>query len=452
MMPKKIMAPAALLKEFALTKREMRRIIKDFHGEMERGLCEKPSSLKMLPTYVDRPTGNERGAYIALDLGGTNFRVLTLELKGKGRIAGLKVMKFAIPKKIMTGEGKELFLFLARSIKKFLLADRARLDKAIDLGFTFSFPIKQRSVASGDLVVWTKGFEAKGVVGMDVVGLLKEALMREGLSGIRVSALANDTVGTLMARAYSDPSCDVGVIIGTGTNACYTESLEKIKKLQDLAGRSGHMIINIEWGNFNKLKATRYDRLLDEATDNPGCQILEKMVSGMYLGEVARLVLADLAKRSILPCGSKFLAAFRKPMSLKSEYVSMIESDRSSGLSKMDALLNSLGVSGSSAEERMLIKSACGIVSTRAAGISASAMAAVVTKIDPAVSKKHTIAIDGSVYEKHPGFSAKIKNALKEILGRKASRIRIVLSKDGSGKGAAIIAAVAAQKRGRPDA
>ena len=275
MMPKKIMAPAALLKEFALTKREMRRIIKDFHGEMERGLCEKPSSLKMLPTYVDRPTGNERGAYIALDLGGTNFRVLTLELKGKGRIAGLKVMKFAIPKKIMTGEGKELFLFLARSIKKFLLADRARLDKAIDLGFTFSFPIKQRSVASGDLVVWTKGFEAKGVVGMDVVGLLKEALMREGLSGIRVSALANDTVGTLMARAYSDPSCDVGVIIGTGTNACYTESLEKIKKLQDLAGRSGHMIINIEWGNFNKLNKTWYDRMLDKATDNPGCQVLE---------------------------------------------------------------------------------------------------------------------------------------------------------------------------------
>ena len=55
-------ALGALKRDFALTKNRMRRIIKDFHSEMERGLCKKPSSLKMIPTYVDRPTGNEKGS------------------------------------------------------------------------------------------------------------------------------------------------------------------------------------------------------------------------------------------------------------------------------------------------------------------------------------------------------------------------------------------------------
>lgn len=410
-------ALGALKKDFALTKEEMQGIIKDFHGEMKRGLRKKPSSLKMLPTYVDRPTGREKGAYIALDLGGTNFRVLTLVLKGGGRIAGLKVMKFAIPKKVMKGEGKELFSFLARSVKKFLSAGAS----GVDLGFTFSFPIKQRSVASGDLVVWTKGFEAKGVVGRDVVVLLKEALRREGLNGIRVSALANDTVGTLVARAYSDRSCDVGVIIGTGTNACYTE-------------RARHMIINIEWGNFNKLRKTRYDKFLDSQTDNPGCQILEKMVSGMYLGEVVRLVLVELARNGAFECGAKLLGAFKKPMSLKSEYVSMVEAGKPSVLTAFTQ------------GDRRIIREVCDMVSVRAARISAAVMAAVVTKMDPALSRKHTIALDGSVYEKHPGFSGNIKKGLKELFGSRASRIKLVLSKDGSGKGAAIIAAVAASE------
>jgi len=52
--------------------------------------------------------------------------------------------------------------------------------------------------------------------------LLAAACKRKGLDVV-LEALVNDTVGTLMARAYSDPKCRVGVILGTGTNACYRE-------------------------------------------------------------------------------------------------------------------------------------------------------------------------------------------------------------------------------------
>jgi hexokinase len=357
-------------------------------------------------------------------------------------------MKFSIPKEAMTGEGKALFSFLVSCIAKFLKKNGIDTDRHFELGFTFSFPVKQRSVASGKLVVWTKGFDARGVVGKDVVVLLREALKRERLAGIRVAALANDTVGTLMARAYSDKYCDMGVIIGTGTNACYTERISRITKLRGFTvGGESRMIVNIEWGNFDKLKKTVYDIRLDRATDNPGRQILEKMVSGMYLGELVRLALVRLSEKGLFFCGTAFLD-ITKPISLKSEHVSLIESDRSPGLSKTGLLLKKLGVTGSSRNDRCIIKDVCGAVSDRAARISAAAMAAVITRMDPAVSDKHSIAIDGSVYGKHPNFSRNIGRALKEIFGHKASRINLVLSKDGSGKGSAIIAAVAASKYG----
>jgi hexokinase len=64
--------------------------------------------------------------------------------------------------------------------------------------------------------------------------------------------------------------------------------------------------------------------------------------------------------------------------------------------------------------------------------------------MDPKLLRRHTVAIDGSVYEKHPHFAVNMRLALKEIFAEKASFVKIVLAKDGSGKGAAIIAATAA--------
>lgn len=416
-----------LEKDFALSVAGMRRIIRDMNLEMTRALSGKRSSLKMIPTYVGRPTGEERGEFLALDLGGTNFRVISLVLKGHGDISGLHVMKFALKKRDITSTDTALFGFLARSVKKFIKKENLGLNPSMSLGFTFSFPVKQTSIAGGKLVAWTKGFSARGVVGRDVVELLRKALLREGLSNLKVEALANDTVGTFVARAYSDRSCDMGVIIGTGTNACYVED---------------KTIINIEWGNFDKLKCTVYDRQLDAYTDNPSSQRLEKMVSGMYLGELVRLALCDISKRRLLFKG-KIPPKLAKPMSLKSEHVSSIESDRSAGLSKIGAILKDLGAPASCKTDRMIVRAVCCMISRRAARISASAIAGVITRIDPNVSKRHVVAIDGSVYEKHFGFSKELRAALKEILGKRAHRIALVLSKDGSGKGSAIIAAVA---------
>ena len=51
--------------------------------EFKRGLSSDGQTLKMLPSYVTTlPTGNETGCYLALDLGGTNFRVCQVHLTG----------------------------------------------------------------------------------------------------------------------------------------------------------------------------------------------------------------------------------------------------------------------------------------------------------------------------------------------------------------------------------
>ncbi len=57
--------------------------------EMFKGLDDKThpvADIKMFPTYVrSLPDGTERGDILALDLGGTNFRVLLINLD-KGEI------------------------------------------------------------------------------------------------------------------------------------------------------------------------------------------------------------------------------------------------------------------------------------------------------------------------------------------------------------------------------
>ncbi len=430
---------------FNISTDEIKKIISDFHSQMVSGLRGGESSLKMIPAYVDKPMGKEKGGFIALDLGGTNLRIAQIELKGKGGVIKTAERKFVLEKKHITNTQDELFGFIAGCIKKFIEEEKLDFNKQCGLGFTFSFPVKQTGIASGVLLRWTKGFAARGVKGKDVVKLLNQALLKKGLSNLKIAALVNDTVGTLAARAYKERNCDVGVILGTGTNACYRERLSSIVKWKGYKQPRARMIVNIEWGNFDKLPLTVYDRQMDKFSANPGEQILEKMVSGMYLGELVRLILKDFIERKMLFKQNK-PAVFNKAGSFKAEYMSRIEGDCSADLSGTGVLLKDLGFPCSALSERKLIKRICQLISNRGARISAAVLAAVITRIDPYLSQKHTIAIDGSLYEKHPGFSMNMRAALRQVFAKKASRVRMVLTKDGSGIGAAIIAALAMQK------
>ncbi|KAF6160170.1 hypothetical protein GIB67_016606 [Kingdonia uniflora] len=143
----------------------LRQIVDAMAVEMHAGLAsEGGSKLKMLLTYIDNlPNGNEKGTYYALDLGGTNFRVLRVQLGGKtSKILGQEVERQPIPQHLMSSTSEELFDFIALALKQFV--DREGNDSELppgigwELGFTFSFPVKQKDVSSGILMKWTKGF------------------------------------------------------------------------------------------------------------------------------------------------------------------------------------------------------------------------------------------------------------------------------------------------------
>ena len=64
-------------------------------------------------------------------------------------------------------------------------------------------------------------------------------------------------------------------------------------------------VINTEWGAFGDngeldFVVTKWDRAVDEMSVNPGKQIFEKMISGMYMGELIRQVLVDLMKDDLI--------------------------------------------------------------------------------------------------------------------------------------------------------
>ncbi len=415
---------------------------KSFHSEMQKGLFGQFSSLKMLPAYVTRSCGMEKGQFLAIDLGGTNLRVLMVSLDGKGNVLVDAVKKVSLSDSIMKGSTEELFDFIASCVELFFKENEIRRDINYHLGFTFSFPVEQSAIDSGNLIQWTKGFNIKDGIGDDVAILLQKAFKHRQLHCIKISALINDTVGTLMEKSYSNSTCDMGVILGTGTNACYLEQIDKIKKSQFDPSKQD-MIVNMEWGNFNGCKGTSYDKTLDNESINPGTQRFEKMIAGMYLGELSRLIICDMIEKNLLFTGIATDTLWAKGI-LKTDDMSLIATDKTTFLSETNTFLSELGITGSSLADREILQKIFYTVSKRAARIAAAAIVSVVQWMDPLLIRNHLIAIDGSVFEKYPLFKQYMDDLLSEYFKDKSIFIELVQAEDGSGKGAAITASTLA--------
>lgn len=427
-----------------------------FVKELEKGLSKTGGSIPMNVTWVmDWPTGKEKGRYLALDMGGTNMRVAEIELDGD-RGFDTTQSKYHMPDDIKTGTADRLWDYIADCLSKFLEShhgeDHGLTD--IPLGFTFSYPCTQPAINKGILQRWTKGFDIDGVENHDVAPMFAEALRKRNVP-VKLTALINDTTGTLVASNYVDPETKMGCIFGTGCNAAYFDKVKNIPKLEghipkDISPEQD-MAINCEWGAFDNehkvLPRTAYDIQIDEESPRPGQQAFEKMIAGYYMGEIMRLVLLDLHDQGLM-FENQDLTVMREPYKLDTSFLSRIEEDPWENLTDVEILfLKELGLV-TTQHERELVRRLAELIGTRAARLSSCGVAAICKKTG--MTQAHAGA-DGSVFNKYPHFRERGAQALKEIFkwdikNPRDYPIKIVAAEDGSGVGAALIAALTAKR------
>lgn len=419
--------PLSSLKETALK----------FKEEMRQGLDRKKSSLKMLPAFIGKPSGREKGVFLALDFGGTNVRVMLVKLLGGGNYEILNRLSFPL-KNNAAGfdytapsiDKKELFAYISRNIG--LLAGEQNNYR---LGHAFSFPCEHTALNRAFLLKWTKEIRTSGLEGQDVGAVLEHALEQEGLKNVLPCAIINDTVGTLLTGAYSDSGCDIGSVLGTGHNTCYVQ--------RDFPRTGSNMVINIEAGGFNQIRQTKYDRLLDKASDRPGEQVFEKMVAGKYLGELARLILIDLNKHRKAFNGMDLSERIRE-RALTTADISGFIASKNSGAADINTVFQQrFEIKDLSEKDIRLTRLVCRMVRDRSAQLVAAAYFGILQQIDPDLQEQHLIAVDGTLYEKLEGYADELAKALGELLGDQRDKVSLRLVKDGSGAGAAIAAAMA---------
>ncbi|KAF7727021.1 glucokinase [Apophysomyces ossiformis] len=444
--------------DFLLPTEKLKPIFNGFMNEYKVGLRTPSKGLAtMIPSFVTKlPNGNERGTFLSLDLGGTNLRISAVELKGNGQVEVLE-LKRCPSIELKTGKGSVFFDWIADAVeelvtqkaKHLFTADQVTGKETLSLGVCWSFPVDQTSVARGTILRMGKGFTLEDTEGHDLADMFHEAFARKGLN-VRVNAIMNDTVGTLVAHAYTNPRARIGLIFATGINGAYPEDVAAIEKLDPSLRRSypegTKMLINTEidiFGNDSYLPLTKYDLILDNSHSQPKFQLYEKMMSGAYLGELTRLIALDFVKAGVLFEGV-VPEGMEEPWSFPTKYMGMLERDATvNHETSLEILSNYHFANAPTLQDVAIMTRICRIVATRSASLAAVAIASMIEQQDLHRKSKNDIVvgINGSTYELYPFMEERVHRALREWFGLEISdRIRLEIARDGGSIGGALIA------------
>ncbi|EMP28571.1 Glucokinase [Chelonia mydas] len=234
-----------------------------------------------------------------------------------------------------------------------------------------------------------------------------------------------------------------GTVFCTGCNACYMEEMENVELVE---GDEGRMCVNTEWGAFGASGELdefllEYDRVVDETSLNPGHQLYEKMIGGKYIGEIVRLVLLKLVNENLLFHGEAS-EKLKTRGSFETRFVSQIESDADDRKQTYN-ILTSFELLPS-LTDCDIVRMACESVSTRAAQMCSAGLAGVINRMRESRSEerlKITVGVDGSVYKLHPSFKDQFHATVRQLTP--GCDITFLQSEEASGRGAALISAVA---------
>ncbi len=282
---------------FELNTQQLKEIAEALQREVLKGLDQPDCQIQCLPTYISPKAPEETDKAVVMDLGGTNYRVATVDFAG-GKASIHPENGWKKDLSVMKNKGftqKDLFKELADPIMEI------KRESPMPIGYCFSYPAESTTDGDGTLLRWTKGVNIEEMVGQKVgrplLDFLNEKSKSIPFTGIKV---VNDTVASLFA-GYSGDKFDayIGLIVGTGTNMATFINSKNVGKLDAETKDFGLLPINLESGNFNPPHLTAIDNTVDALSDSRGKQRFEKAISGMYLGEILKAVfpLEEFEKR-----------------------------------------------------------------------------------------------------------------------------------------------------------
>ncbi|KAL1994578.1 hypothetical protein VTN49DRAFT_2048 [Thermomyces lanuginosus] len=465
--------------------------------QLRNGL--QTSSVCMLPSFTScLPSGNERGTFLALDVGGSNFRVALIELLG--REGGMKIVKaksYTIDEEIKALEGTSFFDWMAAKIDDTLASMGEKYGRGeieLAMGLSWSFPVEQTSVRSGRVIHMGKGFRAsEGTVGQDLSELILASCRKRGLN-VRLEAIVNDGSATLLTRAYVNPYTRMSLILGTGTNIAVHFPVSEIgsqkfgERPSSWFEQATHVIVNSELSMFGGgvLPRTRWDETLNATHMRPDYQPLEYMITGRYLGEIVRLIIVEAVKTAGL-FGGELPPSMKEAYSLDTSILATLEDDKTENLSRSAELLQKEHQFSTppSVDDLRFLQAVTRVVSKRAAGYLATAIHSMwclqnqaesasksvnlskpglsgtpdvtVSEVSSSATSSPdlTIACDGSVINKYPGFRENCQRYLNTLTAQTnaasgeegGGSITLELADESAIFGAAVAVATAVAER-----
>ncbi|KAF2827287.1 hexokinase [Ophiobolus disseminans] len=210
------------------------------------------------------------------------------------------------------------------------------------------------------------------------------------------------------------------------------------------------MAVNCEYGAFDNahhiLPQTKFDKRIDAESPRPGEQVFEKLSAGLYLGEIFRLILVDLADRDLV-FRKENTTKLREAYAIDTGFLSHIEDDESPKFKSTRELFKDTLTLTPTDVEIEFSRRIAELITVRGARLCACGVAAICTMEG---ITEGNVAADGGVANKHPKFKRRWARALGEILDwrEEEGSIRITSAEDGSGTGCAIIAAMEIERRG----
>ncbi|KAF2660446.1 actin-like ATPase domain-containing protein [Lophiostoma macrostomum CBS 122681] len=409
-------------------------------GKLQEQFAPKlqASDICMLPSYNDTlPTGLEQGTYLALDVGGSTFRVAVVELKGKQ--PGAKSMRIVTMKSykidniVRNLRGNAFFDWMAEKIEAALSDPQVQNlngTKTFGMGLAWSFPVEQTSIRSANLLMMGKGFRAtEGTLGQDLSELVMAPCRKRNLP-VRIESIVNDCSATLLSRAYEDPSTRFAVILGTGFNVAVHLPVSALASSkykgypQKWLDQAEHVLVNTELSMFGKdvFPRTRWDEQLNDAHLRPDFQPFEHMISGRYLGEVVRLIIVEAVRTAGLFSG-ELPAKLEEPYSLDTGTLAAMELDESKFFTHATALFQSMHPLSKppTHDDIHFVRQVAQLVSHRAAAFLAAGIHSLwklmihSEGLAPAEAGKIAIGCNGSVIEKYPSFRELCQSHLDEL-------------------------------------